>query len=407
VDDHSPHLHWLAHQQQIMTDLLIRWAEVNSGSRNLPGLDCMLDLVDAEFRVLRGDREIIELDPAEVVHPDGHISREPLGRALRIRKRGDASFRVFLGIHYDTVYGPDHPFQKCERLDRKRLRGPGVADAKGGAIVMLKALEALERSPRALNIGWEVLINPDEEIGSPGSAVLMAEAAQRNHLGLVFEPAFPNGTLVSRRKGSGNFFSIIRGKAAHAGRNPEEGRNAINALAAFIVRLNRTFGREPGITCNVGSISGGGPLNIVPDLAVCGFNVRVATVDDQKRAGAALEALKEETNAAEGISMSVHGKMTRPPKPLDRPTLALMERLEDCGRELSMHLNWTSSGGASDGNTLAAAGLPTIDSLGVIGGNLHSPEEFMVLDSLTERATLVALLLMRLAEETSALSTHE
>jgi glutamate carboxypeptidase len=394
-----PHLRRLDDHRQTMIDLLVQWAEINSGSRNLHGLERMLALLDNEFRVLGGDHEIIELDRVEVVHPDGRLSREPLGRALRITKRKDAAVRVFLGIHYDTVYGADHAFQHCERLNSERLQGPGVADAKGGLVVMLKALEALEQSPWAQNLGWEVLINPDEEIGSPGSTALLTEAARRNHLGLVFEPALPNGSLVSSRKGSGNFFAVIRGKAAHAGRNPEDGRSAINALAEFIVRLNQAFRENQDVTINVGTVSGGGPLNIVPDLAVCGFNVRLASSEAQAHAESALATLTADTNSLDGISMTIHGRVTRPPKSLDKGTLGLLERLAQCGKQLGLHMTWAPTGGASDGNILAAAGLPTLDSLGVRGSNLHSPDEFMFVDSLAERAKLVALLLMTLAAE--------
>src|SRR3989304_2280040 len=126
--------------------------------------------------------------------------RKPLGNALSIRKRSTAPLRIFLGAHMDTVYPADHPFQKAVRVDQNTLRGPGVADSKGGLVVMLKALEALERSPYAQSVGWEVLINPDEELGSPGSAPLLAQAAKNTHLGLVFEPPLPDGALVGARK---------------------------------------------------------------------------------------------------------------------------------------------------------------------------------------------------------------
>ena len=159
----------------------------------------------------------------------------------------------------DTVYAVDHPFQKSVRIDDKILRGPGATDAKGGIVVMLVVLQAFERSPWAEKVGWEVLINPDEEIGSPGSAPLLIQAAKRNHLGLVFEPSLPDGNLVGARKGSGNFTVIARGKAAHAGRDPQLGRNAIDALARFIVALASLDDSGDATTTNVGSHPGGRP----------------------------------------------------------------------------------------------------------------------------------------------------
>jgi glutamate carboxypeptidase len=262
---------------------------------------------------------------------------------------------------------------------------------------MLLALQAYERSPWAEKAGWEVLINPDEEIGSPGSAPLLIQAAKRNHLGLVYEPSFQDGNLVGARKGSGNFTVIARGKAAHAGRNPQLGRNAIDALARFIVGLASLDDAGGAITTNVGYIQGGGPVNVVPDLAECRFNVRVVTQNDQKSFEDSLRRLAEEINKIDGISLELHGGFRRPPKPLDAKTLKLLEHVAECGRDLGLSLQWRPTGGACDGNNLAAAGLTTIDSLGVTGGDIHSSEEYILLDSLAERAKLTALLLMKLA----------
>jgi glutamate carboxypeptidase len=262
---------------------------------------------------------------------------------------------------------------------------------------MLIALEAFERSSWAEKLGWEVLINPDEEIGSPGSTRLLIQAAKRNHLGLVFEPSLPNGNLVGARKGSGNFTVIVKGKAAHAGRNPQLGRNAIDAIARFIVELASLADSEGGTTTNVGYVQGGGPVNVVPDLAVCRLNVRVVTQVDQRSFEDGLNRLADEINRIDGISLELHGSFARPPKQLDIKTLQLLEQVAGCGRDLGLSLQWFPTGGACDGNNLAAAGLTTIDSLGVTGGGIHSSEEFILLHSLVERAKLTALLLMKLA----------
>ncbi len=390
-------IQWLDDQQEPMVDLLTSWSNVNSGTRNIPGLETMRGLLEEAFRVLDGEQQIVALEPKDVVNPEGRFVREPLGKVLRIRKRPSADKQVFLGIHYDTVYGVDHPFQLCERLDEGRLRGPGVADAKGGLAIMLKALEAFEKSPFAEDLGWEVLINPDEEVGSPGSGELFAEAARNKHVGLVFEPSFPDGTFVGSRKGSGNFSTVFHGKAAHAGREASLGRNAIHAMAEFIVRLNAGLAGESGVIVNVANVRGGGPLNIVPDLALCGFNVRVETPRDRDSVESVMNALTAQIDARDGLSIQVHGRMMRLPKPLDQKTLHLFECLKQCGTELGVAVTWMPSGGASDGNILAAAGLPTIDSLGARGGNLHSADEYMWVQSLTERAKLTALMLMKLA----------
>jgi glutamate carboxypeptidase len=273
-----------------------------------------------------------------------------------------------------------------------------VVDAKGGLVVMLAALEALERGGVADKIGWTVLINPDEELGSPGSSYLFDALAKEHGLGLLFEPALPDGSLVGSRKGSGNFTAVMRGRSAHAGRDIHLGRNAILALAGFIVRLDELNAKGGGVTVNVGRIDGGGAVNVVPDRATCRFNVRVTSQAEQSAVEARLAELAETFSALEGYNLTLHGSFTAPPKPADGATLRLLHHAVECGREIGLELDWCESGGTCDGNRLAAAGLPNIDSLGPRGGSLHSPDEFLLLDSLTERAKLAVLLLTRLAD---------
>ena len=138
----------------------------------------------------------------------------------------------------DTVFGEDHAFQKTRWLEDGVLNGPGVADMKGGLSVMLAALKAVEKSNSAERIGYEVVINSDEEVGSPASATLLAQAAAGKRAALTYEPAaLPDGTLAGARPGSGNFSFVVRGRSAHAGRNPEDGRNAIVAASELALRL--------------------------------------------------------------------------------------------------------------------------------------------------------------------------
>jgi glutamate carboxypeptidase len=377
-------------------ELLIRWANINSGSQNLTGLNVLAEDVRSEFLRLGAEPEFIELSRHSMVNDDGAAIEALIGRALHMVKRPAASKRVLLSCHMDTVYGPDHPFQKCSRLSEDVLGGPGACDAKGGIVVMLKALEALERSPFAEDLGWEVIINPDEEIGSPGSRALLEKAAVGKSFGLVFEPSLSDGNLVSRRKGSGNFAAVAHGKAAHAGRDPKAGRNAVNALADLIMRINRINNDE--ITLNVGFIHGGGPVNIVPDRAICRFNVRTVRPEHENRVMDHVNAAFREVSADHGVSFEIHGGFTRPPKLLDDKTLTLLRQYQACGEALGLTLNWAPSGGSCDGNNLSRAGLTTIDSLGVTGGNIHSADEFVRIPSLAERAKLSALFLMRYAE---------
>ncbi|MDB5103512.1 MAG: acetylornithine deacetylase [Fibrobacteres bacterium] len=420
---YAPYLDAVTAQAAGMRDLVLDWVGISSGSYDVDGLARMAAKLKTAFSSLGGEAEEIPLSPQAAIDSQGRHCALPLGKALRFRKRPDAPLQVFLGIHYDVVYG-DHaevsdnavapasaePVAAAAsgaagtkpgvspgiRLEGGILHASGAADAKGGLVILLKALEALEASPFAARIGWEVLLNPDEELGSPGSLPLLKEAAGRNHLGLLFEPALPDGNLVGARKGSGNFTAVVRGRAAHAGRDPHLGRNAIHALAGFIVDLDR-FGKSvPGLNVNVGKVEGGGPVNRVPDMAIARFNLRARGPEDQAEAEEWLRTQATAFAKREGYSLELHGYFTSPPKPLEAGYLALLEAVAGAGKALGLDLKWHPSGGVSDGNKLASAGLPNVDTLGARGGDIHSPKEFLVLDSLAERARLTALLLMRL-----------
>jgi len=400
VTDYTPYLTWIDSQQPRMTSLVTRWANINSGTYHLAGLHHLSQAIQLEFASLHAESiEHLQLSPQKRIDSQGKAVEAPLGDGLRFRKRTDAARQIFLCIHMDTVYPQDSLFQQTTLIEPNKLRGPGVSDAKGGIVIMLMALECLERfvTTAGANVGWEVLLNPDEEIGSPGSSRYLLESAKRNHLGLLFEPALPDGSLVSERKGSGNFTIVVRGRSAHAGRNPQDGRSAIVALSQIVLALHDLSRQFPGLTINVGQVEGGGALNMVPDLAIGRFNVRLPAAGvSQATVHEHLERLIAGFNRDE-IRVELHGGITSPPKVVDERMRALMEQISQCGNDLGLKLSFRPTGGTCDGNRLAAAGLPCIDSLGPRGDRIYSPEEFVYLDSLSERAKLTALFMMKLA----------
>jgi glutamate carboxypeptidase len=278
------------------------------------------------------------------------------------------------------------------------LRGPGVADMKGGLAVMLAALKAIEGTRLAERIGYEVLINSDEEVGSPASAALLAQAAQGKRAALTYEPAaLPDGTLAGARPGSGNFDFVVKGRSAHAGRNPEDGRNAVVAAAELALRLSMS--KTPGLSINPAKIDGGSPNNVVPDLAILRVNLRPRTTDDQEIASRLIAKALDETAAAHEVFIEAHGGFGRPPKPLTEEAEALFNLVEQAGADLGQDIDWQPSGGVCDGNNIAACGVPVVDTMGVRGGKIHSSEEYLIVDSLPERAALSALTIARLAAE--------
>jgi glutamate carboxypeptidase len=298
----------------------------------------------------------------------------------------------------DTVFGETHEFQQTRWLEDGVLNGPGVADMKGGIAVMLAALKAVEAGGGgAAALGYEIIINSDEEVGSPGSAALIAEAARGKRAALTYEPAaLPDGTLAGARPGSGNFSFVVRGRSAHAGRNPEDGRNAIVAAADLALRLER--GKGPRLSVNPARVDGGGPNNVVPDLAILRVNLRPATPEDEARAHSLIESSVAMVAAEHDVAIDVHGGFGRPPKPMTADAEALFSLVRQAGADLGQSISWQPSGGVCDGNNIAACGVPVVDTMGVRGGKIHSTDEYLIVDSLKERAALSALTILRLAD---------
>jgi glutamate carboxypeptidase len=375
---------------------VLAWASVNSGSRNLDGLERMAALLADAFAPLG---EVAWRDPAPATQmlASGEVVPLAHGRNLHLAVRPQAPTRVLLTGHYDTAFGADHPFQSVRWREPGVLNGPGVADMKGGIAVMLAALKALEASPFAALLGYEVVLNADEEVSSPGSAPLLAECAARVDAGLTFEPALPDGTLAGDRPGSGNFAIHLAGRAAHAGREPEKGRNAIVAAADLALRLAALV--APDLKVNVARIDGGGPNNIVPDTAVVRVNMRPATREAEARALAALDAAIADVARAHEVDAHRHGHFARPPKPLEANQMRLFALVKAAGADLDLAIGWKPAGGVCDGNNLAATGLAVVDTMGVRGGAIHSADEFLLVESLGERARLAALTLMRIGRD--------
>ncbi|MGI9273397.1 MAG: hydrolase [Endozoicomonas sp.] len=393
----QPWLDWLNDQQQDMLEKTIALANINSGSLNSLGVNQVLKSLQELTLPLAGEQTVIELKPFTVINDRGEEIQQQLGNALRIRKRPEASFQVFLCGHMDTVFSRDHHFQTVRQINDDTLSGPGVTDLKGGILVMIKALEALEHSPWAEHMGWEILFNPDEEIGSPRSSALIAEAAKRVDVGMIFEPSFPDGSLAGSRKGSGNFTAICYGKAAHAGREHHLGRNAIRTMCDFASAIDKLNGKRRGVTFNPGYIHGGGATNIVPDRCALKFNIRIEQPDDEAWCLEQMQMLVNSIGGKEGIRLELHGSFGRRPKVLTPANQRLLSLAKECGNALSMAIDIKSTGGCCDGNNLASAGIPNIDTLGVQGGNIHSDQEYMLISSLVPRAKLSAALLMTMA----------
>lgn len=383
--------------QAEMVETVIEWSSQNSGSRNRDGLKAMRAMLRDVFARLPGKIEDVTLASSEYISPKGEkidVSYEP---SLLVTVRPEAPIQIVLTGHYDTVFPKDFHFQKPVFLDDNTINGPGTADMKAGLMVMFQALNVLEQSEVVKNVGYKILMSPDEEIGSPGSAPILAELGRKSHLGLTYEPALPDGSLAGARKGSGNFAVIVNGKAAHAGREHHIGRNAIAALATFITKLDALNGQREGVTFNIAKVDGGGASNIVPELAIGRFNVRVQEETDVPWVLEEFKILVDSLNAQDGISAEMTGGFTRPPKPMAPANATVFEWVRQAGKLLGHDIRWAPSGGVCEGNNLWASGCPNVDTLGVVGGHIHSDQEYMKVSSLVERAKLSALILLKIA----------
>ncbi|MGI4730900.1 MAG: hydrolase [Janthinobacterium lividum] len=374
-----------------LLDRTTRWASINSGTGNLAGLAAMAgELADA-CSTLPGAVSLVGAVPVERIGTDGHPLQIAHGDHLLVRVRPEATRRVLLTGHMDTVYAADDPFQRCTR-DGDVLHGPGTADMKGGLAIMLAGVAAFEAGGPSL--GYDILVNSDEETGSPSSAALIAEVASGKIAALTYEPALAGGRMARARPGSGNFSAVVRGRSAHAGRDPGEGRNALVAAADLAVRLAALVG--PGLSVNPARIDGGGPNNRVPDLAILRFNVRPRSPEDEGLAAERIASAIAHIARAHEVAVALHGGFARPPKPITPATERLFALIATASGDLGLPLDWVDTGGVCDGNNIAAAGVPVIDTMGATGGAIHSPDEWLSVASLGARAHLTALTLHRI-----------
>jgi glutamate carboxypeptidase len=382
--------------QAAMLALTERWSAINTGTGNLAGLGRQAhELADA-FAVLPGEIALCDAAAVNSVDAAGQEIEVSHGRHLVASVRSQAKRRFLLTGHMDTVFPADHPFQIARQIDADTLNAPGAADMKGGLAVILHALMAFETSDAAQTVGYDVLINSDEETGSLSSAALIAELARGKAAALTYEPsALPDGTLAHARGGSGNYSVVVTGRSAHAGRNPKEGRNAVVAAAALAVALKDMESAD--LRVNPAKIEGGSANNVVPDHAVLRFNIRPRTKAAAEAFQTDLADLMRATEVRHEVALRLHGGITRPPKPVDARAQRLFDLVAETSAALGRPLGWQDSGGVCDGNNIAACGVPVVDTMGVRGGAIHSPDEYLIVPSLAERAALSAVVLHRLA----------
>jgi glutamate carboxypeptidase len=373
-------------RRRSLLDRLQRFVRLESPSTDKAALDRFSRLLAAECRQAGAKVE--------------SFPQKQAGNHVLARFAAPGRGRPILIIgHYDTVYPLGALDRMPFRVRAGRASGPGTLDMKSGLAIALAAVESLAAARVPLAGPVDCLFTSDEEIGSRHSRKLIERLARKSRAVLVLEPgAGLDGKLKTARKGTGEIELIIHGKSAHAGLNPEEGVNAIHELALQIDRIRAFNDPATGATVNAGIVEGGTRTNVIPERSRAVFDLRVRRAEDAAAIEHRFAALSP---VLPGAKLELRGGFNRPPMERTPGVAALFHHAQALGDFLGQRLEETAVGGASDGNFTAALGIPTLDGLGGVGAGAHSPTEFVFLRSLTDRASLVALLLATIPEKLS------
>lgn len=321
------------------------------------------------------------------------VPQREYGDHLIGRKAGAGEGRILFLGHMDTVFPAGTAALRPFRIEGSRAYGPGVLDMKGGLVCLLYALEALKATdkPAYRATKMSVVFNSDEEVLSPTSTSIVQQEAQRAQTVCVFEPARPRGEYVVARKGVGKYWLTVRGRAAHAGSQPERGRSAIAEIAHKIVALHTLTDLATGTTVNVGVVQGGERSNVVAEKAYAEIDLRASDIVEAQRADARIREIAA-TSTIPDTTAELTGGLSFPPMAQSARSRQLLEAVRAAGRRLGLDLRGTATGGGSDGNH-ASQFAPTLDGMGPQGSEAHSDREYLELPTLAERTKVTALFL--------------
>jgi glutamate carboxypeptidase len=362
------------HETPAIVTQIRRLAEIESPSTDKAAVDRLGAMVAEE---LRGLGAAVSMDPQTA------WGNNVVGRW------GDGPAGILILCHIDTVWEVGTLARRPVRVEDGRLYGPGVYDMKAGIAMALTALRLLRERGAWPSRPVTVLLTADEETGSHGSRALIEQAARAAALTLVLEPATAAGALKTARKGTGEIEIITHGRSAHAGSDHAKGRNAIEELAHHVLAAQRLTDYALGTTVSVGLVSGGTRTNVIPDAARAVADVRVAVPTEVERLARWAESLRP---ALEGTAVKATLTINRPPMARDATMIATFQRAQAIGARLGLVVTEGSTGGASDGNFVAALGTPVLDGLGPLGDGGHAEHEHLVIASLGERTALLAAL---------------
>ncbi len=350
---------------------------IDSGSEDLVGVERVARFFEPRFQAVGLKTEIRK--PGRRKVPCLVATNPPNAESFDI---------MFLG-HMDTVFPKGESGRRPFSIRGDRAFGPGVCDMKGGLLVVLHALETLKKKGHLENLRFCVVFNGDEELGSESSSELIAETAKRSKQVFVFEPCRPGYRFVLWRKGGAWFFVTAYGKAAHAGADPEKGSNAVLEIAHQIIAIERLNRAQKGTTVNVTVVNGGNKVNVIPQEATAAVNVRLSTETERRRVETFFDSLPNTTHT-EGVFLKVKKTIDLPPMEPNENTMALWRLLQAKAEAVGIQAKHVATGGCSDGNLTASLGIPTLDGMGTVGGNAHSIDEYIELQSVDPMIRIVS-----------------
>lgn len=372
---------FLKEREKEMIELLKKLVNIDSGSYVKQGVDQIAEILENKF--------------AEAGFVSTIKKEKKTGNNLVLRHKDARDPRVIIVAHMDTVFPEGTAEKRPFRIEDNRAYGPGVIDMKGSLVSVLYAIKALKsiHSPALKNV--EIVLNSDEEIGSATSRKLIEQTARGKDYALIVEPGRKDGSIVSARKGGGRYTIMVKGTSAHAGVEHEKGRSAIEELAYKTIKLQKLTKYQEGITVNVGMIEGGTSINTVASSAKAGVDVRLVKMEQAPIIDKQIREICAVSDV-EGTEIEVKGSISRPPMEKNSQSIQLLKIIKEAGKELGIEVKDTFTGGGSDGAFTSSMGIPTIDGLGPVGGNAHSEDEYLDLDTFVERTLLLATVLTKL-----------
>ena len=375
---------FLQTKQTEMLSLLEKLVNIDSGSTHKKG-------IDEVGGILKGIYEEIGFTVEVIDEPEN-------GNNMVITYPGSENPTMIAVAHMDTVFRVGTASERPFSIEGNRAYGPGVIDMKASQVTLIYALKALkENSPGALE-KIQIVLNGDEEIGSPTSRRVIEKYAEGKTHALIMEPARKDGSLVTARRGGGRYSIYVTGKGAHSGIEPQNGISAIEELAHKIIKLHALTNHAEGISVSVGLIDGGESVNTIAPSAAAHVDVRITYAEQAEAIDRQVKEICASSDVA-GTTIKLEGGINRPPMVKNEQTIQFLELIKEIGDKLGIKVTDVATGGGSDASFTSAMGVSTIDGLGPVGGNAHSVDEYLELPTLVGRTNLLAEVIRKLANK--------